>query len=302
MPPSPTSRRQDRAQPAGSANRSRMYNLGGHAHSSGSLLPRSTDVHAPSISATSPGGVEASEAPYLTNIVSHFGRSTLTAPDNLLRKQAKEKKQKIRQKKAQNAQAAAAALAGATQTAVASSSTGRNAVATNSTSNLLDPNRRYQSTLDDAPVSTGLLPPLHMGMRRAYSGNQTATLASTSYLSTPPPVTTTTQTTVARTRRRRQSQQGAKAADLLPELVARVVLTARSPSTKLTLPALRPRHHLVQNRLRMTDRLDLAPKVHPLCSDDLSTLSLRRRICRPQRRRHISRTTTNFNASPKCLE
>ncbi|SPO26634.1 uncharacterized protein UTRI_03925_B [Ustilago trichophora] len=206
----PTSRRSDRTQAAGSANRSRMYNLGGQAHSSGSLLPRSTDVHAASTSAATSAavsaaarGVDATDAPYLTNLESHFGRVTLTAPDNLLRKQAKEKKQKIRQRKAQNAHAAAAALAGAIQNPL-SSSVGRNAVS--SSSNLLDSSRRYQTTLEDAPVSTGLLlsaPGQHVSMRRAYSGNQTPTLASTSHLQTPPP--SSSQTVAARTRRRRPS-------------------------------------------------------------------------------------------------
>lgn len=200
----PTSRRTDRAPAAASGSRSRMYNLAGHAHSSGSLLPRSTDVHAASTSAAPAvptRAVDAADAPYLTNLESHFGRVTLTAPDNLLRKQAKEKKQKIRQRKAQNAQAAAAALAGISQPAL-SSSAGRNAMA--SSSILLDSNRRYQTTLDDAHVSTGLLVPpsgQHMGMRRAYSGGQTPTLASTSQ----PPPASTTQTVVARTRRRRPS-------------------------------------------------------------------------------------------------
>ncbi|KAJ9479658.1 RING-type domain-containing protein [Pseudozyma hubeiensis] len=200
----PTSRRTDRAPAAASSSRSRMYNLAGHAHSSGSLLPRSTDVHAASASAAPAvptRAVDAADAPYLTNLESHFGRVTLTAPDNLLRKQAKEKKQKIRQRKAQNAQAAAAALAGTSQPAL-SSSAGRNAMA--SSSNLLDTSRRYQTTLDDAHASTGLLVPpsgQHMGMRRAYSGGQTPTLASTSQ----PPPTSTTQTVVARTRRRRPS-------------------------------------------------------------------------------------------------
>ncbi|GAC95230.1 hypothetical protein PHSY_002805 [Pseudozyma hubeiensis SY62] len=200
----PTSRRTDRTPAAASGSRSRMYNLAGHAHSSGSLLPRSTDVHAASASAAPAmptRTVDAADAPYLTNLESHFGRVTLTAPDNLLRKQAKEKKQKIRQRKAQNAQAAAAALAGISQHAL-SSSAGRNAMA--SSSNLLDSNRRYQTTLDDAHVSTGLLVPTsgqHMGMRRAYSGGQTPTLASTSQ----PPPASTTQTVVARTRRRRPS-------------------------------------------------------------------------------------------------
>ncbi|CBQ73555.1 conserved hypothetical protein [Sporisorium reilianum SRZ2] len=187
----PPSRRQDRNHAATSANRSRMYNLAGHAHSSGSLLPRSTDVHVASSSAavSQARTVEAADAPYLTNLESHFGRVTLTAPDNLLRKQAKEKKQKIRQRKAQNAQAAAAALAAAPS---ASSTT------------LLDSSRRYQTTLEDAPVSTGLLIPpsaQHPAMRRAYSGGQTPTLASTSQSQASAP--TTSQTVVARTRRRR---------------------------------------------------------------------------------------------------
>ncbi|KAF6767573.1 Zinc finger, RING-type [Kalmanozyma brasiliensis GHG001] len=207
MPPTP--RRSDRAPAAGPANRSRMYNLAGHAHSSGSLLPRSTDVHAASTSTASPsaagmsGGVDAADAPYLTNLEAHFGRVTLTAPDNLLRKQAKERKQKIRQRKAQNAQAAAAALAGATQTTLTSSA-GRNAMA--SSSNLLDSTRRYQTTLGEQPVSTGLLlppPDQHMGMRRAYSGGHTPTLAST--VNAHPAPSSTTQTVVARTRRRRPS-------------------------------------------------------------------------------------------------
>ncbi|SPO26336.1 uncharacterized protein UTRI_03925 [Ustilago trichophora] len=206
----PTSRRLDRTQATASASRSRMYNLGGHAHSSGSLLPRSTDVHAASTSAATSAaasaaarGVEATDAPYLTNLESHFGRVTLTAPDNLLRKQAKEKKQKIRQRKAQNAQAAAAALAGAIQNPL-SSSVGRNAMS--SSSNLLDSSRRYQTTLEDAPVSSGLLLSAsgqHAGMRRAFSGNQTPTLTSTSHLQTPSP--STSQTVATRTRRRRPS-------------------------------------------------------------------------------------------------
>ncbi|CDR88368.1 uncharacterized protein SPSC_04195 [Sporisorium scitamineum] len=187
----PPSRRQDRNQVATSANRSRMYNLAGHAHSSGSLLPRSTDVHVASTSAAATTGraVDAADAPYLTNLESHFGRVTLTAPDNLLRKQAKQKKQKIRQRKAQNAQAAAAALA---------------AAPFSSSSNLLDSSRRYQATLEDAPVSTGLLVPpsaQHTGMRRAYSGGQTPTLASTAQSQTY--ASSTSQTVVARTRRRR---------------------------------------------------------------------------------------------------
>ncbi|KAJ1026007.1 hypothetical protein NDA18_003667 [Ustilago nuda] len=207
MPP-PTQPRNDRTQ-ANGATRSRMYSLAGHAHSSGSLLPRSTDVHAASTSAATSAtainmannrAVDASDAPYLTNLESHFGRVTLTAPDNLLRRQAaKEKKHKLRQKKAQNAQAAAAALAGATQNAL-TSSVGRNAAA--SSSNLLVSSRRYHTTLDDAPVGTGLLlpsPAQHTAMRRAYSGNQTPTLASTSHLQTPPSTTTTWQ------RRTRQS-------------------------------------------------------------------------------------------------
>lgn len=206
----PTSRRTDRVQAAGSASRSRMYNLAGHAHSSGSLLPRSTDVHAASTStvgaaaaatAASSRTVDAADAPYLTNIESHFGRVTLTAPDNLLRKQAKEKKQKIRQRKAETAHAAAAALAGTTQPSQLLGS-GRSAMA--SSSNLLDSSRRYQTMLDDAPVSTGLLIPpsgQHAGMRRAHSGGQTPTPASTSQ--NPPP--STSQTVVARTRRRRPS-------------------------------------------------------------------------------------------------
>lgn len=210
MPP-PTQPRADRTQ-ANGANRSRMYSLAGHAHSSGSLLPRSTDVHAASTSAATSAtaintannrAVDASDAPYLTNLESHFGRVTLTAPDNLLRrKAAKEKKHKIRQKKAQKAQAAAAALAGATQNAL-TSSVGRNAAALSS--NLLDSSRRYHTTLDDAPVGTGLLlpsPAQHTGMRRAYSGNQTPTLASTSHLQTPP------STTATRQRRTRQSAAG----------------------------------------------------------------------------------------------
>ncbi|TKY84742.1 hypothetical protein EX895_005822 [Sporisorium graminicola] len=189
----PPSRRQDRNQAAAPANRSRMYNLAGHAHSSGSLLPRSTDVHVASTSgAVTPGrAVDAADAPYLTNLESHFGRVTLTAPDNLLRKQAKEKKQKTRQRKAQNAQLAAAALA---------------AAPSSSTSNLLDSSRRYQTTLDDAPVSTGLLVPPSAqitGMRRAYSGGHTPTLASTSQSQASTP--SASQTIVARTRRRRPS-------------------------------------------------------------------------------------------------
>nr|CDI53992.1 conserved hypothetical protein [Melanopsichium pennsylvanicum 4] len=207
----PTSR--SRNPPAGSsANRSRMYNLGGHAHSSGSLLPRSTDVHAASTSAATSNpaaaaarGVEATDAPYLTNLESHFGRVTLTAPDNLLRKQAaKDKKAKVRQKKALNAQAAALALAGSTQNA-STSNVSRTAMA--SSSNLLDSNRRYQTTLDDAPVSTGLLlsaPEQHVVMRRAYTGNQTPTLTSTPHLQSSGPLTTQT-VTATRTRRRRPS-------------------------------------------------------------------------------------------------
>lgn len=188
------------------ADRSRMYNLAGHAHSSGSLLPRSTDVHAASASAgpslTQPArGVDAADAPYLTNLESHFGRVTLTAPDNLLRKQAKEKKQKVRQRKAHNAHAAAAALAAPTHAAL-SPNTPRNAGVS---TGLLDPGRRYQAALDDTAAGSGALlsAPAPQGvMRRAHSGNQTPTLASTSYLQTPPP---TAQTTATRVRRRRQS-------------------------------------------------------------------------------------------------
>ncbi|SPO42081.1 uncharacterized protein PSFLO_07564 [Pseudozyma flocculosa] len=103
-----------------------MYNLG-HASSSGNLVSRTTDglalPHAgnlsssalPSTSTTSSSAyhpVPATEAPYLTNIESHFGRMTLTAPDNMRRKQAKEKKLKVKQKKAHAAHVAAAALAG----------------------------------------------------------------------------------------------------------------------------------------------------------------------------------------------
>ncbi|GAC75250.1 FOG: Predicted E3 ubiquitin ligase [Moesziomyces antarcticus T-34] len=189
------------------ADRSRMYNLAGHAHSSGSLLPRSTDVHAASASAgpssTQPArGVDAADAPYLTNLESHFGRVTLTAPDNLLRKQAKEKKQKVRQRKAQNAHAAAAALAAPSHAAL-SPNTPRNAGVS---TGLLDPGRRYQAALDDAAAGSGLLlsAPGQQGvMRRAHSGNQTPTLASTSYLQTPP--APSAQTTATRVRRRRQS-------------------------------------------------------------------------------------------------
>ncbi len=67
---------------------------------------------------------------------------------------------------------------------------------------------RLQSTIPDRvgepPVSTGLLlspPDQHMGMRRAYSGGHTPTLAST--VNAHPPPSSTTQTVVARTRRNR---------------------------------------------------------------------------------------------------
>ncbi|PWZ00102.1 hypothetical protein BCV70DRAFT_200266 [Testicularia cyperi] len=163
-----------------SYSRPRMYNLAGHAHSSGSLLPRSTENVAQSSSAAAGAatmGVSATEAPYLTNLESHFGRVTLTAPDNMRRKQAKEKKQKTRQRKAQTAQAAAAALAGISPSSPASAV--RDA-ATTSSSGLLDPGRRYQAAMDDGSLSSGLsVRPAQPGMRRAYSGNQTETLAST---------------------------------------------------------------------------------------------------------------------------
>lgn len=62
----------------------------------------------------SAGPVDATEAPFLTSLEAHFGRMTLTAPDNMLRRkqEEKEKRQKARKRKAERAEAAILALSG----------------------------------------------------------------------------------------------------------------------------------------------------------------------------------------------
>lgn len=64
------------------------------------------------------GPVDATEAPFLTSLEAHFGRMTLTAPDNMLRRkqEEKEKRQKARKRKAERAEAAILALSGVTET------------------------------------------------------------------------------------------------------------------------------------------------------------------------------------------
>ncbi|PWN50219.1 hypothetical protein IE53DRAFT_106333 [Violaceomyces palustris] len=120
--------------PAKAPAANRLYNLQ-QANSSSSLVPRGADgtpvpypishgtltssqTSGASSSTANPGGgggyPSALDPPFLTNAESHFGRMTLTAPDNMRRKKDKdkEKRAKQRQKKASAAQAAAFALSG----------------------------------------------------------------------------------------------------------------------------------------------------------------------------------------------
>lgn len=85
------------------------------------------------------GPVDATEAPFLTSLEAHFGRMTLTAPDNMLRRkqEEKEKRQKARKRKAERAEAAILALSGVTET------TGQRSVTPTQISNTAIPNTVY---------------------------------------------------------------------------------------------------------------------------------------------------------------
>ncbi|PWN32252.1 uncharacterized protein FA14DRAFT_175080 [Meira miltonrushii] len=89
------------------------------------------------------GPVDATEAPFLTSLEAHFGRMTLTAPDNMLRRkqEEKEKRQKARKRKAERAEAAILALSGVTDT------TGQRSVTPTQISNTAIPNTVYTTEI-----------------------------------------------------------------------------------------------------------------------------------------------------------
>ncbi|KAN0065231.1 hypothetical protein ACQY0O_001728 [Thecaphora frezii] len=180
MPPRRNQRAVRPTATAATAGQRAMYNLGIASSSGGSLVGRNPDgtaaPHAnsssslPSISHP----VSAAEAPYLTNVESHFGRITLTAPDNMRRKQAKEKKLKMKQKKNQSAKLAAAALAGASSSPRADAAQANDAAGP---STLTRP--AMQRAFSSGYTSSGNITPTSSSGRRTPTGHTVENTAAT---------------------------------------------------------------------------------------------------------------------------
>lgn len=112
--------------------------------STAAIIQNPSAVAAPSYVGGGGGGpVDATEAPFLTSLEAHFGRMTLTAPDNMLRRkqEEKEKRQKARKRKAERAEAAILALSGVADTA------GQRSVTPTQISNTAIPNTVYTTEI-----------------------------------------------------------------------------------------------------------------------------------------------------------